>query len=1060
VTVDEFIGKWDNCSGSERSNYAVFLTQLTQVLGVEAPGPNDDYRIDAPVAGGAEAGGTGFIDLYKSGHFILEAKQSNVCELPTLPGIDDAQDSKPGRYDELMRRAFRQARRYAQSLPEPPWPPFIITLDVGRAFELYFDYAGNGRDYRFFPDRASYRIPLRELRDPAIQDRLRAIWTDPKSLDPRLVTADVTRDVAKRLASVSAWLEETQRLKTGASAADWEHSQALEETSLFLMRILFCMFAEDARLLSDDPQERPFKAFLRRTIDDDQAFKRGLADLWQKMGQANLSDRWTFAFEHPVKYFNGSLFAETKVYELAKSERGELLAAAEHEWKNVEPAIFGTLLEQALTPSQRSQLGAHYTPRPYVERIVEATVTDVLRAEWEKTEADLEGLEAPERLERLRSFHDRLANIVVLDPACGTGNFLYVAMEALLGIENKVIQAIEDVGGEVRSRIGPAQFHGLEKNPRAAKIAELVLWIGWLRWRMRNGAGEIEEPILAQKANINFGLPGGYDAVLAQDESAQPILDRPRRPDWPEADFIVGNPPFIGGKDIRSELGGDYAEALWRANPDVPASADFVMQWWDRAADFLTTPGTRLKRFGFVTTNSITQTFSRRVIERHLSPPSEGGDEGVGSGAEAWKALAEHELPTGAASPPPTPGPSLPGREGLHLVLACPDHPWTKATRDAAAVRIAMTVAEAWGGEGRLLEVEYESALDTDTPEIRFGETFGVINPSLSVGPDPSQAKPLLANEGVASPGVKLHGSGFIVTPGEAQALGLGRRDGLERHIRRYRNGRDVLQTPRNVMVIDLFGLTEAEVRRRFPEVYQHVFRSVKPERDNNRREYRRVNWWLFGENNPLLRRALTSLGRYIATAETAKHRVFEFLDGSILPDNMLTAIATDDAFHLGVLSSRFHVRWSLNAGGTLESRPRYNKTKIFDPFPFPDATPEQRECIGELAEELDSTRKAALAEVPRLTMTEIYNWRERVAAGEQLEGANLDRATAARAFIVHRLHEQIDDAVAEAYGWPADLAPAEIVAHLVALNAERKAEEEAGTVRWLRREYQEPRFG
>lgn len=1028
VTVDEFIEKWENCPGSERSNYAVFLTQLTQVLGVEAPGPTDDYRIDAPVPGGAAGGGTGFIDLYKSGHFILEAKQSKVCELPTLPGMDEAPEPKTSRYDELMRRAFRQSRRYAQSLPEPPWPPFIITLDVGRAFEIYFDYAGNGRDYRFFPDRASYRIPLRALRESAIQDRLRTIWTNPKSLDPRLITADVTREVAARLGTVSAWLEELQRLKTGASLADWEHSAALEETSLFLMRILFCMFAEDARLLSDDPDERPFKAFLRRTLQEDDLFRRGLTDLWQKMGQANLTDRWTFAFEHPVKYFNGSLFADSKVYELARAERGELLAAAEYEWKNVEPAIFGSLLEQALTANQRAHLGAHYTPRLHVERIVEATITDVLRADWESVEAGLEGLQALDRLERLHAFHDRLANIVVLDPACGTGNFLYVSMEALLGIENKVIQAIEDVGGEVRSRIGPAQFHGLEKNPRAAKIAELVLWIGWLRWNIRNGAGKIEEPILAQKANINFGKPGSYDAVLAQDDTGAPILDNPERPEWPEADFIVGNPPFIGGKDIRRELGSDYAEALWRANPDVPPSADFVMQWWDRAADILTTPGTRLKRFGFVTTNSITQTFSRRVIENHLSPVSEEGDEGGSK---------------------------------LHLVLACPDHPWTKASRDAAAVRIAMTVAEAAPGEGRLLEVEHEAALDTDEPELVFSETCGAINANLSVGPDPSKAKPLLANDAIASPGVKLHGAGFIVTPAEARALGLGSRDGLERHIRHYRHGRDLLQHSRGVMVIDLFGLAEQEVRQRFPEIYQHLFRTVKPERDKNRRATYRDNWWIFGEPRRELRPALIDLERYVATVETAKHRIFHFLDASILPDNKLIAIATDDAFHLGVLSSRLHVHWSLRAGGWLGvgNDSVYVKSRVLEPFPFPDATPEQRERIGALAEELDSTRKQALAEVPRLTMTEIYNWRERIAAGETLEGTDLDRATAARAFIVHRLHEQIDAAVAKAYGWPADLAPSEIVARLVALNAERQAEENAGTVRWLRPGYQQQRL-
>lgn len=1071
MTVDEFIAKWENCSGSERANYAVFLTELTGVVGVQAPGPTDDYRIDASVPGGAEGGGTGFIDLYKRGCFILEAKQSKVCELPTLPGLNqDPQPETTGRYDELMRRAFRQARRYAQSLPEPPWPPFIIILDVGRAFEIYFDYAGNGRDYRFFPDRSSYRIPLRALRDPVVQQRLRAIWTDPKSLDPRLVTADVTRDVARRLASVSQWLEQTQRLKTGASAADWEHSAALEETSLFLMRILFCMFAEDAQLLADDPQKRPFKDFLRDTLQDDEAFRRGLADLWQKMGQANLSDRWTFAFTDKVKYFNGSLFADTRVYELARAERGELLGAAEHEWKNVEPAIFGTLLEQALTPSQRSQLGAHYTPRPYVERIVEATITDVLRSEWEAVETELEGLETEERLSRLRTFHDRLAETQVLDPACGTGNFLYVAMEALLGIENKVLQAIEDVGGEVRSRIGPAQFHGLEKNPRAAKIAELVLWIGWLRWRIRNGAGAVEEPILAQKANINFGRPGGYDAVLAQDEMGQPILDNPRRPEWPEADFIVGNPPFIGGKGIRSELGSDYAEALWKASPDVPPSADFVMQWWHRAADILTAPGTRLRRFGLVTTNSITQVFSRRVIERHLSKRTlSPAGRGQGEGERVPACVERSSVPSDAEPPRPDPLSSREGERGLHLVLACPDHPWTKATRDAAAVRIAMTVAEAGPGNGCLLEVEHETGLDTDEPEIRFAETCHVINANLSVGPDPSMAHPLLANSGLGSRGVQLMGGGFIVTSAEARALGLGTREGLDRHIRPYCNGRDLLQTPRNVMVIDLFGLSEAEVRQGFPEVYQYLLRTVRPEREKQAAKSPTAdalayatNWWKFGKPRPVLRAALDNLRRYIASVETSKHRIFQFLDVEILPDNMIVALGSDDAFHLGVLSSRLHVQWALRAGGWLGvgNDPRYSKSKVFDPFPFPDTTPQQRDRIAALAEELDSTRKQALAEVPRLTLTEIYNWRERIAAGEQLEGADLDRATAARAFIVNRLHEQVDTAVAHAYGWPADLAPAEIVARLVNLNAKRKDEEKSGHVRWLRPDYQEPRFG
>jgi hypothetical protein len=463
------------------------------------------------------------------------------------------------------------------------------------------------------------------------------------------------------------------------------------------------------------------------------------------------------------------------------------------------------------------------------------------------------------------------------------------------------------------------------------------------------------------------------------------------------------------------------------------------MQWWDRAASELTRSGTRLRRFGYVTTNSITQTFSRRVIERHL---------------------ANADVSTSR----------------LHLLLACPDHPWTKSTKDAAAVRIAMTVAAPGPGKGSLLEVEHEAGVDTDTPELRFARTRGVVNANLTVGPDPSVSQALLANEGISSRGVSLHGDGFIVTHNEARALGLGSRERLELHIRPYRNGRDLLGHSRDKWVIDLLGLSESEVRQRYPEIYQHLLLRVwdyekynkkekrweRSGRKHNNRETYVQNWWLFGEPRRELRPALAGLLRYIATVETAKHRVFQFLDASILPDNMLVAIGSDNAFHLGVLSSRLHVHWSVRAGGWLGvgNDPRYSKSKVFDPYPFPSPTDEQRDQIAALAEELDATRRAALAEVPRLTMTELYNLRERIAAGETLAGADLERASAARAFIVHRLHEQIDAAVADAYGWPHDLAPAEIVARLVALNAERAAEEAAGHVRWLRPDYQIARFG
>lgn len=327
-------------------------------------------------------------------------------------------------------------------------------------------------------------------------------------------------------------------------------------------------------------------------------------------------------------------------------------------------------------------------------------------------------------------------------------------------------------------------------------------------------------------------------------------------------------------------------------------------------------------------------------------------------------------------------------------------------------------------------------------------------------------AKPLLGNKGICHDGVKLHGGGFAVARSQLQLLGRGKREGFERIIRAYRNGRDLTgRTPdevRDKMVIDLFGLNEPEVRQKFPEVYQHLLTTVKLERDVNRRATYRDNWWIFGEPRREMRPALETLSRLIGTVDTARHRLFQFLPSGMICDDKVVLVASDGAFHLGVLSSNLHVHWSRKAGGWLGigNDSVYVKSKVFDPFPFPDASPEQRTTIGNLAEELDATRKQALAEAPRLTMTEIYNLRERIAAGEQLAGTDLARATAARAFIVHRLHEQIDAAVADAYGWPADLGPAEIVARLVALNATRKAEEDAGHIRWLRPDYQKPRFG
>ncbi|MDO9368060.1 MAG: class I SAM-dependent DNA methyltransferase [Sphingopyxis sp.] len=847
-----------------------------------------------------------------------------------------------------MRDALAQAKRYAVNLPgDHPWPPFLIVCDVGRAFELYFDWSGNGRGYGYFPDQQSYRIDLHSLTsdqpvkgvDKTSAEILMAIWTNPASVDPRAKSAEVSREIAKRLADVSKWLEETQKQRT-TDALDRDRSLAIEETALFLMRVIFCMFAEDVGLLP----KRSFTEFLGMTLEREAAFEPELRNLWQIMGQPD-GERYASAVGAEVRYFNGGLFESAKTYSLSLADRGELYEAAKADWTKVEPAIFGTLLEQALTATERAKLGAHYTPRAYVERLVQATIMDVLDAEWDAIlhpprdgEGDRKGVEGAIDLEQVQAFHARVSSLRILDPACGTGNFLYVAMENLMRLESDVVETIRQLGGRADPKVGPHQFLGLELNARAAVIAELVLWIGWLRWRMKNDPNAAPDPVLRRENNINFGTHGGYDAVLRRTITGEPDIDNPMQPEWPEADFIIGNPPFIGGKDIRRNLGGDHAEALWKANPRVPKSADFVMQWWDRAAHALVAPQSPLIRFGFVTTNSITQTFSRRVIENYL-----------------------HEM---------SPSPEGEVRARLSLILAIPDHPWTKATKDAAAVRIAMTVAERGEREGQLVEIVSESGLDTDAPSLIEAEETGSIHADLKVGADTGAVVPLKANEGLGYRGVQLIGSGFIVSPSQATHLGLGKREGLEKHIRPYRNGRDLLQRARGVLVIDLLGLDEREVRQKFPEVYQYVYDHVYAKKWNqeankgkgewegrevNRRPSYKKFWWLHGEPRKDLRPALLGQHRFIATVETARHRIFQFVDVTVLPDNKIIVLCSSDAAVLGVLCSEIHQQWTFARCGLIgmanfEAGHVYVKSDCFDPFPFPVATPEQRATIADLA--------------------------------------------------------------------------------------------------------------
>lgn len=1048
-----FIEKWQKSGASERANYQLFLAELCDLLGVPRPdpaGPDDQdnaYVFERAVTfTDGDIRTTGFIDLYKRGCFVLECKQ----------GMERRQQEEPlserfrkrleklrsgtvrgtRGWDLLMENAFSQARSYVSALPSSEGrPPFIVVVDVGFSFELYSEFSRSGGQYQKYPDPQNFRILLTDLVRAENLDLLRALFTEPMSLDRSAIAARVTRQVADRLAKLAKSLEES--------------GHAADVVAGFLERILFTMFAEDVKLL----EEGVFTDLLKGCRELPEIFPERVTSLWETMRDGGRN----IVIARRVPRFNGFLFEETAALPVNADQLELLIEAAAADWSAVEPAIFGTLLERALDPRVRHKLGAHYTPRAYVLRLVEPTVMAPLREEWQAVRLAALDLvasdKAVEARARVREFHRTLCGTQILDPACGSGNFLYVTLEQMKHLEAEILDFYTSLHGgadqgimeEMGATVSPEQFHGLEVNPRARAIAELVLWIGYLQQQLRlRREIATAEPIVRAFDNIKLqdavltwdaveeekdadGKPvTRWDGITTKthpvtgkqvpDDSARVPVYRyinPRPAEWPRADYVVGNPPFVGNARMREVLGDGYVEALRATHPDVPESCDYVMYWWNHAAELARNGA--IRRFGFIATNSLRQTFNRRVLQLHLE-----------------------------ADPP------------LSIVFAIPDHPWVDSA-DGAAVRISMTVGKPGRRPGSLLNILWEEKSDKPESHIETSILNGFINSDITLGSDLSRSTSLESNCGISSRGVVLHGPGFIVSKEVASTLGLGNSEDIKRHIRVYRNGKDITDRPRNVMVIDLFGSTPEDISQIYPALYQHVLNHVKPERDSNRDEWIRTNWWIYGRPRPELRNALIGLPRYISTVETAKHRFFVFLDAEVLPDNMLVNIACSDAWILGILSSRFHVAWALAQGGTLEDRPRYNKTRCFETFPFPAATEEQKARIRDLGERLDAHRKRQQEQHPKLTLTGMYNVLEKLRAGEALTEKERVIHEQGLVTVLKQIHDELDIAVAAAYGWPADLPEGEVLARLAALNAERTQEEKNGLVRWLRPEYQNP---
>ena len=1075
--VEAFISRWEPSGGAERSNYALFLSELCDILDVDRPEPStttnadNAYVIDRAFTHTDKTGksSTVYLDLYKRGHFVLETKQGSS---------DDGDKKGHGKrgtssWDKALDKAYGQAKDYILDIPaDEGRPPFLIVCDVGYLFDIYAEFSGTGGNYLRFPTPKHYRITLDDLRKEESRTLLRTIWTDPHSLDPSKYSAKVTREVADTLAQLATSLEKNK------------HDP--EIIAKFLQRLLFTLFAEDVGLLP----HKSFERLLEQAVKSPQGFTTLITQLWREMADgASFS---TIIMEK-VAHFNGGLFQNPTALPLELEQIELLLHAAKQDWKEVEPAIFGTLLERALDPRERHKLGAHYTPRAYVERLIDPTLMQPLREQWAavKTAAGMhhDADNDDKARQEIEIFHKHLTHIKVLDPACGSGNFLYVALARIKELEAEVLDLLEALGGnrmlEMDStKVRPSQFLGIEINSNAAAIAQLVLWIGYFQWHHKTtgSADTNDRPLLQDRHTIE-----NRDAILDYDEriprkdpdtgeiltiyngittkphpvtgkevpdetARKPLFDfiNPRRTTWPEADYIIGNPPFIGRRTIRNYIGDGYLTALAKAFKGVPANIDFVMYWWHQAAESLKSK--KIITFGLITTNSFDQSFNQSVVAKHVDGDS------------------------------------------MFISYAIPDHPWVDSA-DGASIRISMSVCDTKSTEGVIDLVVAEKSLNDGEVDIEVSTKKGLILPNLKIGANVNSCSELKANYGLCTVGYQLTGSGFIIDKETLAGLPTLEKSRIFERLR----GGEITGKAERQFAIDVCDLSEAQLRAEYPTLYQHLYHEVKPVRDQNLRKSVSENWWIYGEARNTFRPALAGIKDLLVTSLTAKHRFFISKPPSTIADSTTVIFALNNWAFTSIISSCLHTKWSLYAGGTLEDRPRYNKARCFDHYPFPnlDDKPDLRTRLSTLGEQLDSHRKARQAEHPELTLTGMYNVLEKLRAGEPLNDKEKVIHDQGLVTLLKQIHDDIDAATYEAYGWSdiwqwhqdclsgtcydpetdsicqLELAPetaiheatAEyrekydqvLLQRLVDLNHLRAAEEAKGKIRYLRPDYQDP---
>jgi type II restriction/modification system DNA methylase subunit YeeA len=781
-------------------------------------------------------------------------------------------------------------------------------------FEVHTNFTGTRPHvYRFTLDDLLTNAPSASCALPPL-DVLKDTFTDPEQLRPERAAARVTESAAAEFAKLATSLEQR-----GAEPQAVAH---------FLMRLLFCLFADSIGLLPDH--------LFRQMIELDRAksasFTRKLRQLFAAMSTSGNS----FGV-HDIAWFNGGLFADDSVFDLTSADMSTLRAASALDWSSVEPAIFGTLFERSLDPGKRSQLGAHYTSKQDILLIVEPVVIEPLQARWQAVKAEALALaEAAEKLPRGAAYNKlraqmqdklyawlaELSAVRILDPACGSGNFLYLALRRMLDLWREVylFSAEHGLPTLLPHQVHPSQLYGLETNVYAHELASVVVWIGYLQWLNDNGIGWPTEPILRKLDNIQH-----RDAILSHDAESKPA-----EPAWPDAEFIIGNPPFLGGKRLRTELGDSYVDELFHVYAGrVPQEADLVTYWFEKARALVETH--KVKRVGLLATQSIRAGANLKVLQRIAES---GG-----------------------------------------IFMAWSDKAWIL---DGAAVRVSI--------------VGFDNG--TDSQRHLDGAPTSKINANLTSELNVADARKLAENRALCFMGTTKVGAfdltPEIAKPMLSAPLNPNGRPNSE-VVRPWVNGMDITGRPRGKFIID-FGVSRSEADAALFEMpFGYAHQNVYPERKENNRESYRAKWWIHAEPRPDMREHLSALPRFIVTPRVAKHRPFVWVSAEVLADSRLYVFARQDDYFFGVLHSRLHEVWSLAncSWHGVGNDPTYVSGTCFETFPFPWPPGDEPkgsplvEAIAEAARELVEKRDAWLNppdasadELKRRTLTNLYNAR------------------------------------------------------------------------------------